>query len=92
MRRASGEGGIGHVALDYEWVLARLDDLVLLKPEAYKKQMHYSIQTLATWDYIIDIVHAEFMPIPFTFSSSGTAWRRERTSPREGRGTAGPDR
>jgi pyruvate formate-lyase/glycerol dehydratase family glycyl radical enzyme len=38
------------------------DDLIT----AYKKQMEYSIQTLATWDNLIDMTHAEVMPTPFT--------------------------
>jgi formate C-acetyltransferase len=38
------------------------DDVV----EAYRKQMRYAIQTLATWDNLIDRTHAELMPTPFT--------------------------
>jgi pyruvate formate-lyase/glycerol dehydratase family glycyl radical enzyme len=34
--------------------------------DAYKKQMAHSIKTLATWDNIIDMIHAELMPTPFT--------------------------
>ncbi len=38
------------------------DDLI----EAYKSQMQYTIKTLATWDNLIDMTHAQFMPTPFT--------------------------
>ena len=33
---------------------------------AYKKQMEYTIKTLATWDNLIDMTHAQLMPTPFT--------------------------
>ena len=34
--------------------------------DAYKKQMDYTIKTLATWDNLIDMTHAQLMPTPFT--------------------------
>jgi formate C-acetyltransferase len=34
--------------------------------EAYRKQMRYSMQTLVTWDNLIDMTHAQLMPTPFT--------------------------
>jgi formate C-acetyltransferase len=34
--------------------------------EAYRKQLAYSIEKLVTWDNLIDMAHAQFMPTPFT--------------------------
>ncbi len=38
------------------------DDVI----QAYKKQMKYTIQSLAAWDNLIDMTHAQLMPTPFT--------------------------
>jgi pyruvate formate-lyase/glycerol dehydratase family glycyl radical enzyme len=37
------------------------DDLI----RAYSEQMRHSIRSLATWDNLIDMTHAELMPTPF---------------------------
>jgi formate C-acetyltransferase len=32
---------------------------------AYKEQMRHAVRTLATWDNLIDMIHAQLMPTPF---------------------------
>jgi formate C-acetyltransferase len=41
---------------------SRFDDVI----ESYRGQLRHTIQTLATWDNLIDRTHAELMPTPFT--------------------------